>query len=165
VGGEAADEGVGIVEPHHQAAEGDGVEHELPGLGARDAFALAQAVKLLGVLVAAAGISRAPRSARPPGADAVPPPWRGSLFVAEQDGHGDLLVEQNLAGAQDLALFAFGEDDALGRLCALLNHVAHDSVGLAETALQRFAVLADVDRHAAPRRCPWRPAPPRKLPK
>ena len=35
-------------------------------------------------------------------------------------GIGDLFVEQDLAGAQDLAFLAFGEDDALGLpLCAL----------------------------------------------
>ena len=32
----------------------------------------------------------------------------------------DLLVEQDLAGAQDLAFLAFGEDDALGLLLRLV---------------------------------------------
>ena len=116
------------------------------GLGARDAFALAQAVKLLGVLIQARelrGIDdlravQVQMQLLRLGADL--------LLVAQQDGEGDLLVQQDLAGAQDLALFAFGEDDALGRPLRLVDHAAHHFVGPAQAALQLFAVLLDVDR-------------------
>ena len=91
-----------------------GLSIALLRLRAGHAFALAQIVELLGVLVAGAGSLPGPRSdavemqvqVRHPGADL--------LLVAQQDRVRDLLVQQDLAGAQDLALLAFGEDDALG---------------------------------------------------
>jgi len=164
VGGEAANQGIGVVEPHHHAAESDGVEDELPGLGAGDAFALAQAEKLFGVLVEPREFRRlddlrafqVQMQLFDPGADGV--------FAAEQDGECDFFVEQDLAGAQNFALLAFGEDDASGLPLRLVDHVAHDSVGLAErrSSASRYWPISTGTR-ATPD--PWRPAPPRRLPK
>ena len=68
------------------------------------------------------------------------------LWIAEQDGVGDFLIEQDLAGAQDLGLLAFGEHDPFGLLARLVDHGAHHFVGAAQAALQFLAILAEIDR-------------------
>ncbi len=59
---------------------------------------------------------------------------------------GDLLVEQDLAGAQNLGLLAFGEHNPFGLLLRLVDHGAHHFVGAAEAALQFLAILVKIDR-------------------
>ena len=146
VRGQAADQRVGIVEPHHHAAERGRVQDGLFGLGARDAFALPQAVELLGVLVEArevVGID----NRRALEVEVQFLDGRADLRrVAQQDGQRDLFVQQDLAGAQDLAFLAFGEHDPLGLALRLVDHAAHDFVGLAQAAFELLAILLDVHR-------------------
>jgi hypothetical protein len=90
-------------EAQHQGGERDWIPHELRSFGACDAFALAQAIGLFDVLLD-------PRERR----------WISNLctfqmhmqfggataddfFVSQQDGRGDLFIEQDLAGSQNFA--------------------------------------------------------------
>ena len=75
-----------------------------------------------------------------------------ALLVAEQNGLGDPLVGQDLAGTQDLARFALGENHPFRRALRLVDHDAHDLVRFAQTAAQLLLILAEVHRllcHAA----------------
>ena len=67
------------------------------------------------------------------------------LFVAQQHRAGDVLVDQNLRGAQYLILVAFGEDHSLRVALRLVDDHAHDLLRLAEAALQGFAILVGME--------------------
>ena len=72
-------------------------------------------------------------------------------FVAQQDRRCDLLVDQNLRGAQYFVLFALREHDALGRLLRFVDHDAHHALHFAQAAFQLFAIFEKIDgllRHA-----------------
>ena len=88
----------------------------LLGLGAGDALALPQAVELLGVLLEARRTVAGSTIV-----DALEVQVQllrcvARIFASSPSriGMRDLLVQQDLAGAQDLAFLAFGEDDPLG---------------------------------------------------
>ena len=56
--------------------------------------------------------------------------------IAEQDGEGDLLVQQDARGLDDLRIFAFGEDDAPGALHGARHDPAHDAPRAPEARLE-----------------------------
>src|ERR1700733_2389212 len=57
----------------------------------------------------------------------------------------DLFLDQDVAGAQDLFVIAFGEDDLLGVHLRLVDHGARDFVGLAEPALELGTVGFEIN--------------------
>ena len=65
--------------------------------------------------------------------------------AAEEDGVGDALLDDLMAGAQHFVVLALGEDDALGRSLSALAHVLHDFVGAAQAAGQFIAVGGEID--------------------
>ena len=73
-------------------------------------------------------------------------PRANRLGVAQQHRLGDFLIQQNLAGAQDLGLFALRENHPFGLALGLVDHAAHHFVGAAQTALQLLAILGQIDR-------------------
>ena len=144
--GNAGDQRVGVAGMHHHRGEARAGAHVARRFGHRDALAAAHAQILLQIGVpvfAANGIDDLDLSVE------VQVQFGGAaanrLLVAKQDGESDVLVHQNLGGAQDFVLIALGKDDALGMALRLMDDHAHDLLRLAEPALERFAVLVDVD--------------------
>ena len=58
------------------------------------------------------------------------------VAAAEQDGAGDVVVDQGLRGAQDAFVLAFREDDALGVAAGGFEHRAHQVAGAEDEAFE-----------------------------
>ena len=130
----------------HHRGEGGAVEDEFFRFTAGDSPPLSQVVEPLDVIGQArktSGLDDAdPVQAQPQVAELC----LDRPLIAKQDGTGDPLIDQNLAGAENLVLLAFGDNHPLRLALRFVDHDAHDFVRLAEAALQLFLVRIDVDR-------------------
>src|SRR5689334_4657701 len=68
------------------------------------------------------------------------------VLVAEKDGVSDFFIHQDVAGAENLVVVAFGENDAHGFHLSFVNDGAGDLVRSAEAALELLAVIIEIDR-------------------
>src|SRR6185437_9727710 len=70
------------------------------------------------------------------------------VLAPQQNRNRDLLIDENLAGAQDLRLLTFGKNHTAWRALRLHNHRAHHAVRFAEQTFQALAVFVQVHRLA-----------------
>ena len=142
---DAGNEAIRVTQANHHGAVVVSVEHEVAGLAARHAPALAQAEEFFHVVLQAGRAGRLD-DLRGQFAEVQ---FSQLLFdhrlPAEQDRLGDLLLHQAEAGAQNFLVFAFREDNALGRGLGLVAHALHHLVRASQPARELLAVLLKVD--------------------
>src|SRR5208337_2174510 len=144
--GYAGDDGIGIPHADHHRAEDVVIVHQFVGGAQCHAAALPQPIQLPHIVLP-------PRCGfRFDDCDTIEgyPQLRSSVLdlipPSQKHWNGDLLLDQNVTGTQDLLVRALRENHPLGIRLRLVNHDPHQFVRLAQTLLELFAVFHDIHR-------------------
>ena len=148
---DAADEAVGRAGVDHEQAVQRRVVEQRRRLDGRDALAAAESQEPVEVAVAVRRVGRVDDLDVAELETQVAHLEPHQRRVAQKDRARDALLDHDLAGAQDLLVRAFGEDDALGTAAGADAHPPQELALEPEQALEAVAIGLGIDlaaRHA-----------------